>query len=171
MRFFSAGSRSICKIFKPDQIHIRIMNEKVGWVREGSSIKHNLIFSCTYYLRRNIDSSVPHKNPYILAGKHIEKIIVLRWIMLTSTTVYTSNMRMWRSFLRRILKQLFKRKHIIKWRNVQFMFILDLKLQLGEEPLSLGDPQPFPRYVEIDRITGRNKGRGTQPRWPPSFSR
>jgi hypothetical protein len=44
------------------------------------------------------------------------------------------------------------------------MFILDLKLQLGEEPLSLGDPQPFPRYVEIDRITGRNKGRGTQPR-------
>jgi hypothetical protein len=27
------------------------------------------------------------------------------------------------------------------------MFILDLKLQLGEEPLSLGDPQPFPKYV------------------------
>jgi hypothetical protein len=38
------------------------------------------------------------------------------------------------------------------------MFILDLKLRLGEEPLSLGDPQPFPRYVEIDRITGMGGG-------------
>lgn len=30
----------------------------------------------------------------------------------------------------------------------QFMSILDLKLQLGEEPLSLGDPEPFPKSLE-----------------------